>query len=123
MARWMQCCICKERVRPTLVQIYRITPEEADVYFRDLWLVVHRSCHPDCLETAPYSDREIGSILTGFSLSICKAIKEVPALRQEPLTRTLSFARWSANERVDGSTRRTSMKKDSEDREPYEKQI
>ena len=26
----------------------------------------------------PYSDREIGSILTGFSLSICKAIKEVP---------------------------------------------
>lgn len=32
-------------------------------------------------------------------------------MRQEPLTGTLSFARWSANERVDGSTRRTCMKK------------
>ena len=32
-------------------------------------------------------------------------------MRQEPLTGTLSFARWSANERGDGSTRRTSMKK------------
>ena len=32
-------------------------------------------------------------------------------MRQEPLTGTLSFARWSANERVDDSTRRTCMKK------------
>lgn len=30
---------------------------------------------------------------------------------QEPLTGTLSFARWSANKRVEASTRRTSMKK------------
>ena len=28
-------------VRPTLMDIYRITGEEADLYFRDLWLVVH----------------------------------------------------------------------------------
>lgn len=26
----------------------------------------------------PYSDQEIGQILTGFSISICKAIKEIP---------------------------------------------
>ena len=32
-------------------------------------------------------------------------------MRQEPLTGTLSFTRWSANERVEASTRRTSMKK------------
>ena len=32
-------------------------------------------------------------------------------MRQEPLTGMLSFARWSANEWVDGSTRRTCMKK------------
>lgn len=32
-------------------------------------------------------------------------------MRQEPLTGTLSFARWSANERVEASTRRTCMKK------------
>lgn len=26
----------------------------------------------------PYRDQEIGQILTGFSLSTCKAIKEIP---------------------------------------------
>ena len=66
----------QERVRPTLVQIYRITPEEADVYFRDLWLVVHSLATLIVTGDCPYSDREIGSILTGFSLSICKAIKD-----------------------------------------------
>ena len=31
----------QELVRPTLTNIYHITPDEADLYFRDLWLVVH----------------------------------------------------------------------------------
>lgn len=51
----------QERVRPTLVQIYRITPEEADVYFRDLWLVVHSLATLIVTGDCPYSDREIGS--------------------------------------------------------------
>ena len=31
----------------------------------------------------PYTDKEIGQILAGFSLSICKAIKEVPGFTDE----------------------------------------
>lgn len=46
----------QERVRPTLVQIYRITPEEADVYFRDLWLVVHSLATLIVTGDCPYSD-------------------------------------------------------------------
>ena len=81
----------QERVRPTLVQIYRITPEEADVYFRDLWLVVHSLATRIVTGDCPYSDREIGSILTGFSLSICKAIKEVPGFAAGTFDRDAVF--------------------------------
>ena len=81
----------QERVRPTLVQIYRITPEEADVYFRDLWLVVHSLATLIVTGDCPYSDREIGSILTGFSLSICKAIKEVPGFAAGTFDRDAAF--------------------------------
>ena len=81
----------QERVRPTLVQIYRITPEEADVYFRDLWLVVHSLATLIVTGDCPYSDREIGSILTGFSLSICKAIKEVPGFAAGTFDRDAVF--------------------------------
>lgn len=31
----------RELVRPTLMKIYHITAAEADIYFRDLWFVVH----------------------------------------------------------------------------------
>lgn len=81
----------QERVRPTLVQIYHITPEEADVYFRDLWLVVHSLATLIVTGDCPYSDREIGSILTGFSLSICKAIKEVPGFAAGTFDRDVVF--------------------------------
>ena len=81
----------QERVRRTLVQIYRITPEEADVYFRDLWLVVHSLATLIVTGDCPYSDREIGSILTGFSLSICKAIKEVPGFAAGTFDRDAVF--------------------------------
>lgn len=68
----------QELVRPTLVNIYHITAEEADVYFRDLWFVVHSLATLIVTGDCPYSDREIGQILTGVSVSICKSIKEIP---------------------------------------------
>ena len=39
----------------------------------------------------PYSDREIGQILTGFSLSLCKAIKEVPGFIAGTFDRDAAF--------------------------------
>lgn len=68
----------QELVRPTLINVYHITAEEADIYFRDLWLVVHSLAILIVTGDCPYSEREIRQILTSFSLSICKSIKEIP---------------------------------------------
>ena len=78
-------------VRPTLVGIYHITPEEADRYFRDLWLVIHSLSTLIVTGDCPYSDREIGQILTGFSISICKSIKEIPGFASGAFDRDAIF--------------------------------
>ena len=68
----------RELVRPTLVKIYHITAAEADIYFRDLWFVVHSLSTLIVTGDCSYTDGEIGQILTGMSISICKSIKEIP---------------------------------------------
>lgn len=67
----------QELVCPALMDIYHIDAEEANLYFRDLWLVVHSLSALIVTGDCPYSDREIGQILTEFSISICKSIKEI----------------------------------------------
>ena len=64
--------------RPSLMSIYKISAEKADRYFRDLWLVVHSLATLIVTECCPYSEGEIAQILTGFSVAVCKAIKEIP---------------------------------------------
>ena len=78
-------------VRPTLVNVYHITDEEAALYFRDLWFVVHSLSTLIVTGDCPYSDREIGQILTGFSVSICKAIKEIPGFAAGTFDRDAVF--------------------------------
>lgn len=68
----------RELVCPTLVKIYHITAAEADIYFRDLWFVVHSLSTLIVTGDCSYSDGEIAQILTGMSISICKSIKEIP---------------------------------------------
>ena len=68
----------RELVRPTLVKIYHISAAEADIYFRDLWFAVHSLSTLIVTGDCSYSDGEIGQILTGVSISICKSIKEIP---------------------------------------------
>ena len=81
----------QELVRPALEGIYRITAEEADVYFRNLWFVVHSLSTLIVTGDCPYSDREIGQILTGVSVSICKAIKEIPGFAAGSFDRDAVF--------------------------------
>lgn len=81
----------QELVRPTLVSIYHITAEEADLYFRDLWFVVHSLSTLIVTGDCPYSDQEIGQILTGFSISICKSIKEIPGFAAGTFDRDAAF--------------------------------
>ena len=78
-------------VRPTLMDIYKITEQEADLYFRDLWFVVHSLSTLIVTGDCPYSDREIGQILTGVSISICKSIKEIPGFAEGSFDRDAAF--------------------------------
>ena len=81
----------QELVRPTLTAIYQITELEADLYFRDLWFVVHSLSTLIVTGDCPYSDLEIGQILTGFSISICKSIKEIPGFAAGTFDRDTAF--------------------------------
>lgn len=81
----------QELVRPALMRIYRIAAEEADLYFRDLWFVVHSLSTLIVTGDCPYSDREIGQILTGFSICICKSIKEIPGFAAGAFDRDAVF--------------------------------
>ena len=81
----------QELVRPTLTAIYHISNQEADLYFRDLWLVVHSLATLIVTGDCPYSDREIGQILTGVSVSICKSIKEIPGFAAGTFDRDAAF--------------------------------
>ena len=78
-------------VCPKLMNIYRITAEEADRYFRDLWLVAHSLSTLIVTGDCFYSDMEIGQILTGFSVSICKSIKEIPGFAAGTFDRDAAF--------------------------------
>ena len=78
-------------VRPALMNIYHITAEEADLYFRDLWFVAHSLSTLIVTDDCPYSDREIGQILTGFSISVCKSIKEIPGFAAGTFDRDAAF--------------------------------
>ena len=71
--------------------IYHITAEEADVYFRDLWFVVHSLSTLIVTGDCPYSDQEMGRILTGVSISICKALKEIPGFAAGNFDRDAAF--------------------------------
>lgn len=78
-------------VRPTLVNIYHITIEEANLYFRDLWFVVHSLSTLIVTGDCPYSDQEIGQILTRFSICIFKSIKEIPGFAEGTFDRDAVF--------------------------------
>lgn len=67
----------QEKLRPCLIEIYKITADEADLYFRDLWLVVHAIATLIVSGCCPFGDSEIGQILTEVSVSLCKSIKEI----------------------------------------------
>lgn len=61
----------------SIEKTYRFNEKESKRLFRDLWLVAH-SISTLCVGgICPYSDEEIAKILTSFSVSICKSIKEI----------------------------------------------
>ena len=67
-------------VRESIMRIYHMNADTADKYFRDLWLVAYSFTTMIVTGECPYTDEEISALLTEFSLSICKAYKEIPGL-------------------------------------------
>lgn len=59
--------------------------------FRDMWLVVHSLATLVVAGGCPYSEQEMGHILTGFSVSLCKSIKEVPGFVENNYDRDAIF--------------------------------
>ena len=78
-------------VRPAVMNVYHITAEEADLYFRDLWFVTHSLSTLIVTGDCIYSDQEIAGILTGFSISICRSIKELPGFAAGTFDRDAVF--------------------------------
>lgn len=68
-----------ELISKSLMDIYNLSKKEALFYFRSLWLVVHSLATLIVSSSCPYEEKEIDLILTQFSLSALKAIKEIPS--------------------------------------------
>ena len=81
----------QDLVRDSLQQTYHIDAVNADRYFRDMWLVVHSLATLIVTGDCPYSEQEMGQILTGFSVSLCKAIKEIPGFAENNYDRDAVF--------------------------------
>ena len=70
--------LSQDLARESLMRIYNMDADTADKYFRDLWLVAYGFTTMVAIGECPYNDEEICAIFTEFSLSICKAYKEIP---------------------------------------------
>lgn len=81
----------QELVRDSIMKIYRMDAATADSYFRDLWLIGFSLCTLIVTDECPYTDEEISDIFTEFSLSVCKAFKEIPGLPKGDFDRDAIF--------------------------------
>lgn len=80
-----------EIVREPLQRIYNISSAEAELYFRDMWLVVYALAALIAVGENTYSDKEISKILTEFSISICRSVKEIPGFADGSFDRDKLF--------------------------------
>ena len=78
--------LSQDLVRDSIMRIYNMDADTADKYFRDLWLVAYSFTTLIVTGECPYS-----AILTEFSISICKAYKEIPGLPEGKYDRDAIF--------------------------------
>ena len=72
----------QELIRDTLMKLYNMTAEQADLYFNALWLVANSLAILIVSNSCPYSDEDIKAIYGRFGVSYCKAIKEIPGFTE-----------------------------------------
>ena len=83
--------LSQELVRDSITRIYNMDARTADKFFRDLWLVSYSFTTLIVTGECPYDDDQISAMFTEFSLSICKAYKEIPGLPEGNYDRDAIF--------------------------------
>lgn len=74
--------LAQDLALPSLMKIYKMDEDMARKYFRDLWLVAFSFGALIVTHGCFFSDNEMSSIMSEFSLSICKAFKEIPGFAE-----------------------------------------
>ena len=77
--------------RDSIMRIYNMNERDADCYFGDLWLVVHGIATLIVTGECTYTDTERRAMLTRFSVSIGKALKEIPGFASGEFDRDAVF--------------------------------
>ena len=77
----------------SIEKTYRFNEKESKRLFRDLWLAAHSIATLCVGGICPFSDEEIAKILTGFSVSICKSIKEIKGFVDDSFDRDEVFGK------------------------------
>lgn len=83
---------CRESVCPSIEKIYHMTPEEAERYYRNTWLIGHSLATLIVSGGCPFGEWELEQILTEISVSTCKAIKEIPGFVEGTFDRNAVFS-------------------------------
>ena len=78
-------------VHDCVTKIYLMDGKTADRLIRDMWLVVHSLGTLIVTDGCSYTLDEMGAILTGFCLSLCKAYKEIPGFVENNFDRDAMF--------------------------------
>ena len=78
-------------VHDCVTKIYLMDGKTADRLIRDMWLVVHSLGTLIVTGGCSYTMSEMGAILTGFCLSLCKAYKEIPGFVENDFDRDAMF--------------------------------
>ena len=58
---------------------------------RDLWLVAHSMATLNVTGGCPYEEPEIRQILSGFSIAVLRAIREIPGFTEGTYDRDAAF--------------------------------
>ena len=74
--------LSQDLVRDSIMNTYNMDAKTADKFFRDLWLVAYSITTLIVMGDCPYSDEEISALFTEYSISICKAYKEIPGFTE-----------------------------------------
>lgn len=79
------------QVRESLMKTYQIQADEADWYFRNMWLAAHSLATLAVTVGPVYDMDEMTTILAEFSLSLLKAIRTIPGIAAGNVDRNAAF--------------------------------